>query len=78
MGLSVKEIKKLATLCRKQGIQHFRCADFEFTLTDVQSPLKSMALPKFKKLEADNTPMIASENDLSDEELLFYSSGQGF
>lgn len=68
---SAKELKTLATTCRKLGIKHFKCETFEFTLGD---------LPE--KLEVSNSPVQAGPRfvqdtipeDLQDDSLLFWSS----
>lgn len=80
MALSVKEIKKIAAFCRKEGITHFKCADYEFTLNTshiAALPRTSKAI-KFKLDEAAKSQMLESEPELTEEDLLFYSAGQGF
>lgn len=70
---NVKEIKKIADSCRKAGISSFKCADFEFTLTP-EAPVSNY---KKKASNYKETPD-NSEPDtggLSDEDILFWSSG---
>lgn len=74
-----KELKKLATSCRKLGISHYKCAEFEFTLTP-ESPLK--VDKKAKKLNQDSfqnalDQEILSTDTLTQDQLLFWSAGDG-
>ena len=64
-----KELQKLAMACRKAGIKSFKCADFEFNLTDELpvSPKKRAAMP----LTSDTI----TTTELSEEALLFWSAG---
>lgn len=66
---NAKEIKKLAAMCRRLGIKHFKGDGFEFTLTDEAppAPVKAGAKPPH---EAPTDP---KSEDLTEEELLFWS-----
>jgi hypothetical protein len=33
-GFDAKALKKIAAACRAAGIKHYKCPDFEFTLSD--------------------------------------------
>ena len=70
--MSPKELKKLAKACREAGVKHYKCADFEFTLTD-EAPIKSNKKQQIHQ-PADNNERLVSE-DLTEEQLLFYSAG---
>ena len=43
---TVKELKKLASACRKSGIKSLKCEGFEFTLTDYTPEKVVKSAPK--------------------------------
>lgn len=70
------EIKKLAKVCREAGIKHFKNADFEFTLTDdMPAYVRSIKPGKMTQKELD-API--QSDDISEEAMLFWSSGEDF
>lgn len=68
-----KELKKLASACRKAGIKHFKSAEMEFTLTD-EIPVAPTRSKKASLLASPNTSF--ETDSLSTEDLLFWSSGE--
>lgn len=56
-----KTLKKLTASCRKLGITHFKCSDFEFTLSDI-IPHKVSKLPK-RQFPVTAQEMIESYGD---------------
>lgn len=72
---NIKELKKIIALCRAQGIKVFELGELRITLTD-EAPAK-----RTRAQYTDNTPKTSIQKDtvpddgLSEEELLFYSSG---
>ena len=72
----LKNLKKLADACRKAGIKHFKNADIEFTLSDdapVSNYKKKIATASVESVRTSND-FIPTQDILTDEELLFYSS----
>lgn len=75
---TAKELKKLATACRKAGIKSFKCEGFEVTFTD-DLPLSNK---KQIRLEHNNNEMkevIAAdfeEEALTQDQLLMWSAAQ--
>ena len=69
--MDYKQLKKLADICRKAGIKHFKNSEIEFTLNDY-IPVDT----KSKKSIASGPVIDASfkAEGLSDEALLFYSA----
>lgn len=69
--MDTKSLKKLADICRKAGITHFKGDGFEFTLGD----LPEKKTQKSQLFESP-TEQIESEGfeDLSEEDRLFWSS----
>jgi len=74
-----KNLKKLADFCRKTGIKHYKCDEFEFTLSDdkpVSNYKKRTEIKSKRELQQDSlNDDIAKENSLTEEELLFWSTG---
>lgn len=69
----LKKLKKLADLCRKAGILHYKCADFEFTLSEAPPVLREKT--GVRKPEPSLAPdKLDMKDTLTDEELLFWSS----
>lgn len=70
--MSPKELKKLADMCRKAGIKHFKNDQVEFTLAD---EVPESTYKKAKKTEQNQAPAVPDyETDaLSREELLLWS-----
>lgn len=68
---NAKEIKKLADACRKAGITHFKCGDYEFTLGDKPEP----ETKKAREMIADPSSNTIQTDSISEEALLFWSSG---
>lgn len=72
--ISPKELKKLAAECRKAGIKSFKCADFEFTLTD------EIPVSTYKKKESAKAPLTSLSEEfqtdsLTQDQLLLWSTG---
>jgi hypothetical protein len=76
--MSPKEIKKLADACRRAGIKSFKNAEVEFTLSDVLPTTHTRSKRGNKSTIAQDLEqpdaIINNEDDLSEEELLFWSS----
>jgi hypothetical protein len=74
--LNPKELKKLAAACRSAGISYYKCADFEFILSDSVSPIKvpgkKSVLPTGPLSEPEK---LDDDQPLTEEQLLFWSSG---
>lgn len=73
MSIDTKSLEKLAKMCRKAGIKHFKSSEFEFTLTEETPNLK----PNKKiqgEIKASIQGDVRSDEQLSDEALMFYSS----
>lgn len=73
-----KDLKKLAEICRKAGIKSFKNAELEFTLSE-EAPISN-----YKKRLKNNSPAIDTSSnsdtsveveDLTEDQLLFWSSG---
>ena len=77
--MTPKELKKLADMCRKAGIKHYKQGDIEFTLTE-DAPVKSKKTVSQSNQSASN---VQNENGTfesdspSEEDLLFWSVGIG-
>lgn len=72
---NAKEIKKLADACRKAGISHFKCGDFEFTLT-VDAPESNYKKKNKNQPNSSESPNSSIETEtLTDEQLLYWSAG---
>lgn len=70
-----KQIKQLATACRKAGIIQFKLGEMEFTLDRTTPEKRLLAKGKAKKsVQIDNSAVTSDE--LSENELLFWSSAQ--
>lgn len=80
--LSPKELKKLVKTCREMGIKHYKGPDFEFTLTD-EVPVKSKKGTEVSTLTSatpknpSEHPKIESDETMTDEALMFWSTGDG-
>ena len=73
-NIDYKAIKKLADVCRKAGIKHYKSADFEFTLTD-EAPV-SLGKASAKQAELSSDPgSLLTGSGLSEQELLYWSAG---
>lgn len=76
--MNLKELAKLAKICRKLGISHYKSADFEFSL-DRDVPSKRVRKAKVNKTDLQQTLEAMSDEipgDMpSDESLLFWSVG---
>lgn len=68
--IDAKTLKKLAATCRKAGIKHYKCAEFEFTLEEIPAPTFQKAS---KAITVDSNSTFKTDS-LSPEELLFWSS----
>lgn len=66
-----KALKKLASACRKAGVKSFKCADFEFQLSD-----EAMEIERPKKSATTTVESLIDEDTLTDEELLLWSAGE--
>ncbi len=75
--MNYKELAKLAKACRKAGIKHYRCEEYEFTLTD-EAPPKVTRLSGNTLNKSDLRPdKILGLPELSEEEILLWSAGGG-
>lgn len=74
-NIDYKAIKKLADVCRKAGIKHYKSADFEFTLTDEAPQTVSKAVARQGELSSDPGSLLTGSG-LSEQEMLFWSVGQ--
>lgn len=74
MSLDIKSLKKLAAACRKAGIKFFKNAEFEFTLTE-DAPVIAYRRANNKAPISESSPISIQSDSLSEEELLFWSSG---
>lgn len=68
--MDFKKLKKLAEFCRKNGIQHFKDAEFEFTLSN-SAP--AATAKKSRKDLASIQESIIPNDSLSEEAILFWS-----
>lgn len=79
---NLKELKKLAKACRSAGIsgfKYFKDGSYEFQLDPSYSenPKRKSAKSK-ENFSEQNSPSLDVETDsLTDEQLMFWSSGQG-
>lgn len=64
-----KDIKKLANMCRKAGIKHFKCDGMEFTLDD--EPVKPTK--QSSKAPSAETNAEFETDTLTNEQLLMWS-----
>lgn len=67
-----KELKKLADTCRKVGIKTFKCAQFEFTLTE-DIPLTPYQ--KAKEIKQLHTQGKIESDELTEDQLIEWSTG---
>ncbi len=75
--MDLQKLKQIAQLCRKFGIKHYKDADFEFTLSDLEPKTKRRFSRKLSDKQLPNLPDAEIPGDFpSDESLLFWSSGQ--
>lgn len=71
----LKALKRLAAICRKAGILHFKNEQFEFTLTE-EAPVALVKAKKNVEQTPAMTPNVPFTTDtLTAEELLFWSTG---
>lgn len=72
-----KALKKLAKICREAGIKHYKCVDFEFTLTDeLPEPRLSAKVIEAAAAASNSSgdgPAFRSDS-LTPSELLFWST----
>lgn len=72
--IDAKTLKKLAATCRKSGIKHYKCAEFEFTLTDdMPEPHAKQMRQNLSSPSSSGVDEVQSET-LTDDALLFWSS----
>lgn len=72
-----KKLKKIADTCRKAGIKHFKCPEFEFTLADDTSVHSYVDNKSKSDLNASNSHSTTIETDtLTEEQLMMWSSGE--
>lgn len=72
MGFDAKALKKLADACRKAGITHYKCADFELTV----SPDAPESNYKKRKAVKESAPIVDDNfksEQLTDDALLMWS-----
>lgn len=72
--MSIKEIQKLVKWCKKQGINHLKTADFEFSM--VYTPGKIAKLNKSIEKSDTIEGLVHDESAKmpSDSEMLMYST----
>ena len=68
-----KTLKKLAATCRKAGISHYKCSEFEFTLTD-SAPASPKVTTKRQSVSTLVDDTADSSEELSVDDLLFWSA----
>lgn len=72
-----KALKELVKSCRKVGIKTFKCADFEFTLTEdepTSNYKKKAKATLFSQVPASEYKV--ESEDLTPEQLLMWSTGE--
>lgn len=76
--MDLKALKELAKACRLAGIKSYKSGDIEFTLADEAPTVRTRKKKKVEQAQevVANQPVAAEENNLSEEELLFWSSGR--
>ena len=73
---TLKDLEKLIKLCKKQGIATIKVDGIEFTLSpEAQARLVKRANRPIEGLPMPGVEKIETPDDLTAEELLFYSSG---
>ena len=75
---TAKELKKLATACRKNGIKSLKCEGFEFTLSD-EAP--SRVVKSAPKGTGEVKNVIDDDFDaegLTQDQLLMWSAGASY
>jgi hypothetical protein len=70
------ELKKLAKVCREAGIKNYKTSEFEFTLSDDMPTY--VVKTKTERLSDVELAKPIESDDLSQEALLFWSSGEDF
>ena len=70
-----KELKKLSDACRKAGIKSFKCAEFEFTLTE-DAPVSNYKRRQRKTGELTEPVLDTTfkSDTLTESQLLFWST----
>lgn len=75
---NTKELKKLVLTCHKLGIKTFKCAEYEFTLSEHNAPQTQKRVRKSKASKATEQEVEEKQSPedemISDEALLFWSS----
>ncbi len=70
-----KNLIKLAKACRAAGIKHYKCPEFEFTLTD-EVPVSNYKKRVTAKPQIQETSSSLIETDsLTTDQLLMWSTG---
>lgn len=84
---TLKDLEKLVKLCRRLGIDAMEIGDIKFGLgqlpvipkkSNIQSMFQEadLRIPKYNPVVTDSTPDIIKTDELTDEQLLFYSSNE--
>ena len=84
--MTLKELTKLIALCRKTGVASLKFEGIELQLgpvpnqyvrktKDVQISLDPGAIPKPWEMDSATVPDIIKTDELSAEDMLFYSAG---
>lgn len=74
MDKNLKELQKIAAVCRKAGIKHYKCANFEIILTEEDPrPTKRSSTQSVVNQSSLVADSIETER-LTEEQLLFYST----
>lgn len=74
--MDLKELAKLAQVCRKHGIKSFKNEELEFTLTeDLVVKETRGRKPKITTPPVSDSSVSVPEVGPTEEELLFWSSG---
>ena len=68
-----KALKKIAKACREAGIKHYKCPEFEFTLTEEEPAPRAKASEKGAAPAANGNSSDFKSDSLSPEDLLYWS-----
>lgn len=72
--VELKDLKNLATLCRKYGIKHYKSNELELSFTEDAPIVNRKSRIAKSKVESTEEQLGANLGDLSDEQLLFWSN----
>lgn len=74
MDLDLKLLKKLTNVCRKAGIKTFKHEGLEFTLSDIEKPVRRSRTAK-ASAQSTQQPLeeVLTDGGLTEEQLMFFS-----